>query len=140
MAARSQLICNIIKPNLEEGKWVICDRGYPSTVAYQGFGNRTDLELIRTLNRESITFDGEEIQPDLTIIIKVPVKTGLRKATQEGADRQESRGTDFHQRVLKGYEYYLTTDENAIEIPYIENNLEEMHKQIIEKIKERFNI
>ena len=141
LAARAQLIAQVINPALKQGKWVICDRGYPSTVAYQGFGNRINLFKIEQFNRFVISHDGEKlIFPDLTFIIDVPVRKGLAKAMKKGLDRQESRGIEFHRRVYEGYQHYLSIDKEAVCISYIEDNPEEMHRRIVKVLEERFGI
>ena len=141
LAARSQLMSKVVVPALREGKWVISDRGYPSTIAYQGGGNKTPFRLIDFLNDYVITFDNEVIYPDLSFIITVPVEKGLKKATQNGADRMESKGIDYHKEVLNGYKSCLMIKKlNPVEINYIEDDPEGMHKQIIKTLEERFRI
>jgi len=141
LAARSQLTLLVVKPSLEQGKWVICDRGFPSTVAYQSFGNEIDLKLISMLNEYAVTCDEEFIFPDLTFIIDVPVEIGLGKAMKKGADRQESKGIDFHRRVNEGYKRYLEMyPGNSVRVPYIESNPEEMHRNIVQVLEERFGV
>lgn len=140
LAARSQVTYHIIKPSLEKGIWVISDRGFPSTIAYQGFGLGINLELIEKLNKFAMNHDGL-VNPDLTfIILGIDPQLGLKKATEKQADRQELRNLEFHKRVRQGYEYCLSLDLNAVAINYINNKPEEMHKQIIQKLKEKFYI
>ncbi len=105
-ASRAQLVKNVIKPCLEDGKVVLCDRFTDSTLAYQGYGRGLDIDAIKTINSYS-TFG---ITPDVTILIDCPVETGLKRAwhrikNSEGAteDRFEREAIEFHQRVRRGY-------------------------------------
>jgi len=138
LAARSQVIFHVVKPALERGEWVISDRGYPSTVAYQGHGMGISKSLINELNEFSVTFKDEEILPDLVFIIDVPAEVGLAKATEHGADRQESRGIEFHKRVINGYRQIISHDKKVIPVPYIEDGIMKMHNQIVQTLEQRF--
>lgn len=105
-ADRAQHIEEIIKPALDQGKWILCDRFADATVVYQGLARGIDMELIRTLN-EKVT---QGIQPDITFLLDCPVEIGLGRArrrnqelAQEGQDRFEQENLDFHRAVRKGY-------------------------------------
>lgn len=100
-AARRDHVERTIRPALERGDWVICDRFMDSTVAYQGYGAGVDLDLIHRLS----TAAAGDIQPDLTIILDLPVEAGLARATQRagGEDRFERKGIDFHRRLRDGF-------------------------------------
>jgi dTMP kinase len=83
---------------LVKGKIVVCDRFLDSTLAYQGYGLGLDLNLIKTIGK----FATQEITPDLTIFLDLPVKDGLvhRKSVE---DRIEKRSLKYHARVRGGY-------------------------------------
>ena len=98
MAARAQVVEEIIKPALEAGKIVICDRFLDSTIAYQGFGLGIDIKLIKSLGN----FATQGIKPDLTIFLDLPVKSGL-KHRHNCQDRIEQRSVNYHEKVRKGY-------------------------------------
>ncbi|MBU4252025.1 MAG: dTMP kinase [Candidatus Omnitrophica bacterium] len=98
MAARAQVVQEIIKPALEAKKIVICDRFLDSTIAYQGFGLGIDIKLIKTLG----SFATQGIKPDLTILLDLPVKSGL-KHRENCRDRIEQRSVNYHEKVRKGY-------------------------------------
>jgi dTMP kinase len=107
-AARAQHVEEVIRPALEQGKTVLCDRFSDATVAYQGFGRNLDLSLIKELN--GLATAG--IQPDLTLLLDMPVTEGLRRAVRRNADqpmadedRFEREALDFHRRVREGYLY-----------------------------------
>lgn len=98
MAARAQVVQEIIKPALEAKRIVICDRFLDSTIAYQGFGLGVDIKLIKFLGN----FATQGIKPDLTILLDLPVKSGL-KHRQNCRDRIEQRSVNYHEKVRKGY-------------------------------------
>ncbi|HOB86142.1 MAG TPA: dTMP kinase [Bacillota bacterium] len=98
MAARVEIVSQVIVPALAEGKLVICDRYIDSSVAYQGYGAGGDLAWIDSLNRAAT--DG--CRPQLTFLLDLPVEEAIRRRGT-GGDRIEDRGRDFHQRVREGY-------------------------------------
>lgn len=96
--SRSQLVDMVIKPNLENGKIVICDRFADSTTAYQGYGRGLDLGLVKTVNKAA----SRGLKPDLTILLDVPVEEGLARKSKR-QDRFEKEKATFHERVRQGY-------------------------------------
>ena len=101
-AARAQLVSQVIRPALETGSIVLCDRFADSTVAYQAFGRGIDRGFIDRANR----FACNEIWPDRTILLQTggDAELGLERATHDKhADRVEMAGVDFHERVNRGY-------------------------------------
>jgi dTMP kinase len=103
-AARAQLVSQVIRPALEQGKVVVCDRFCDSTVAYQGYGRRLGAELVDQANR-AVT---QGLEPDRTILLKVPVQAGLARAKAASAsgagDRMEQAGAPFHERVSEAFD------------------------------------
>ncbi|MBX2865882.1 MAG: dTMP kinase [Leptolyngbyaceae cyanobacterium MAG.088] len=99
-ADRAHHVERILLPALETGHLVLCDRYTASTVAYQGYGRKLDLDLINTLN--SIATGG--LNSDLTLWLKLDVAQGLKRMNARGtADRIEQAGIDFHRRVHTGF-------------------------------------
>ncbi|MEL7359258.1 MAG: dTMP kinase [Cyanobacteria bacterium J06560_6] len=99
-ADRAQHVEETLRPWIEEGYWVLCDRFTDSTVAYQGYGRQLDFSLINTLNK--IATGG--LQSDLTLWINASPEVGLSRMRQRGqADRIEQAGLAFHQRVNAGF-------------------------------------
>ena len=99
-AARSQHVSQVIKPALDAGRIVLCDRFYDSTTAYQGGGRELDMETVRRMN----SFAALGVEPDLTILLDLPPergfeRTGRRVETQGEYDRFELEKLDFHRRV-----------------------------------------
>lgn len=97
-AARRQHIVETIAPALEAGKMVICDRFVDSSLAYQGKGRNIGMDEVTMINR----FATEGLEPDLTIYLDIDAEAGIRRLSGK-ADRLESEGIAFHQRVRHGY-------------------------------------
>ena len=99
-AARAEHLHNKILPALEAGKWVICDRFTDATYAYQGGGRQLDTSAIATLEN---LVQGNR-RPDLTLLLDLPVETGLARAAKRSApDRFERQRLAFFQRVREAY-------------------------------------
>jgi len=104
-AARVQHLRQVISPALREGKVVICDRFADATLAYQGYGRGVDLAWIEEIHARTM----ENIEPDLTFLLDLPVEEGLRRALKRmekhsvKEDRFEKEALDFHRRVREGY-------------------------------------
>lgn len=99
-ASRAQLVDEVIKPALEEGKLVLCDRFADSTLAYQGYGYQKDLHSLR----EIIQYATDGLQPDLTVLLDIDPEIGLRRRTQAGNfNRLDALDLAFHRRVREGY-------------------------------------
>lgn len=100
-AARRDHLNRTIEPELALGRWVICDRFIDSTMAYQGFGHGVDRDFIRQLERAAI---GDR-RPDLTLILDLPVETGLARAAarRNHEARYEAMDRAFHRRLREGY-------------------------------------
>lgn len=99
-AARAQLVSEVIRPALESGRTVICDRYGESTLAYQGYGRGIAPDLIRTINGIATN----QLRPDLIVLLDLKAEAGLRrKGASVDADRFEREDLDFHRRVRQGY-------------------------------------
>ncbi len=98
-ASRAQLVSDVIRPALSEGKTVICDRYTDSTVAYQGYGGKLNLQDVISVNR--IATDG--LTPDLTVLLDIPVREGLARKKGKPPDRFERQDITFHEQVRHGY-------------------------------------
>jgi dTMP kinase len=100
MASRAQLVEEVIRPALRQGKIVLCDRWLDATVAYQGYAGGIDVAWIRDLGK--IATRG--IMPRLSIFLDLPLAVGLRRASQhKKADRMERKKLHFHRKVRNGY-------------------------------------
>ena len=105
-ASRAQHVKEVIEPLLKEGIMVLCDRFSDASIAYQGYGRKLDLGLIKRLNRLS----SQDIKPDVTFLLDCPSDVGLKRAVQrnltqkkEKEERFEREKIQFHHRVRRGY-------------------------------------
>jgi dTMP kinase len=97
-ASRAELVAEVIRPSLEQGKVVICDRFTHSTVVYQGYGRGLDFTAIQMVNNMAT----RHLNPDLIVLLDIPPEQGLaRKQSLE--DRFELEDLSFHRRVRDGY-------------------------------------
>lgn len=97
-AARQENLEKIIRPALEAGKWVLCDRFTDASVAYQGYGRRRSLKEIEML----ANFVHPDIKPDKTVIFDLPTEIAAARLSRK-LDRFEQEDADFHHRVRQGY-------------------------------------
>lgn len=97
LAARAQIVDEIIRPALKKGYVVVCDRFHDATIAYQGYGAGLDLKLIEEMGKLA----AKGLKPDLTVLLDVETKKGLRRAGTK--DRIEIKSLEFHKRVRGGY-------------------------------------
>jgi len=100
-AARAQLVGQIIRPHLETGGVVICDRYADSTLAYQGYGRGLDLPTLRMI----LDFATSGLKPDITFYLDLDVEAGLRRKRVGGSEwnRMDDLAVEFHRRVRAGY-------------------------------------
>ena len=99
LSSRSQLVNEVIKPALDRGCYILCDRYIDSTIAYQGYGRGIDLSQIKVLNDLAI----ESIYPDITFILDVNVNTSLSRRLTKSKDRMEQVNENFLIKVRKAY-------------------------------------
>ncbi|MCD4782031.1 MAG: dTMP kinase [Candidatus Omnitrophica bacterium] len=125
MAARAQLVSEVLLPALSDDKIVLCDRYIDSTLAYQGYGNGIDLQSITRVG----AFATQSLRPDLTIVFDLPVRTGLGRI--EGRkDRIEQRNVDYHQRVREGYLTLARREPDRIKVIQVNTSREEIHARV----------
>jgi len=97
--SRSQLVTEVIQPNLKNWKIVICDRYADSTTAYQSYGRGLDLKMVKAINNTAT----QGLEPDLTVLLDLPTEAGLARKRTKRQDRFEREDVAFHQRVREGY-------------------------------------
>ena len=129
LADRAQNVDCLIKPALEEGAIVICDRPTDSSVAYQGYGRGLDVDRIKMLN--NIATSG--LKPDLTIVLDVDVETSQKRVGSE-KDRMESAGIEFFERVRQGYLEIAKQEPERVKVVDSTKTIEEIHKEILELV------
>ena len=105
-ASRAQLVEEVIRPNLEKGVNVICDRYADSTTAYQGYGRGLDMATVVAVNGAGT----QRLVPDLTILLDMPVEEGLARKGEKNKDRFETESSKFHKRVREGYKKLAETE------------------------------
>ena len=100
-AARAQLVDEVIRPHLQNGKIILSDRYADSTLAYQGYGHGNDLAVLRGL----LKFATGGLWPDLTLLLDLPVEQGLQRKRSSGGEwnRLDAYEVEFHQRVRQGF-------------------------------------
>ncbi|MEA5082934.1 MAG: dTMP kinase [Lachnospiraceae bacterium] len=132
-ASRAQHISQKIKPAVEAGKVVICDRFVDSSIAYQGYARGLDMGLIEDVNMYAV--DG--MIPDATLFFDIKPEIGIaRKKNVQSLDRIEKEALDFHYKVYNGYKELLDKYPQRIKRIDAEKDVEEVHKQVVEILKE----
>ncbi len=125
MAARAQLVEEVIAPALKEGKIVLCDRFLDSTIAYQGYGNGIDVAGIKEIGR----FATKDIRPNITFFFDIDAKKGLSRISRK-KDRIERRAITYHNRVRKGYGAIARSDPGRVKLIDASQSKEEIYKII----------
>jgi|SRR5579863_1406693 len=139
-AARDDHIRCAIRPALEAGKWVICDRFIDSTRVYQGVVGAVDDRFIKALERVSVG----DLVPDLTIVLDVPVAVGLKRAAgrrgKNEADRFEAEEFDFHQKLRKGYRALAEAEPARFVVIDASASKQEVGRRILQTIRNRVGL
>ncbi len=134
-SARAQLVGEVIKPAIEEGKTVICDRFVDSSVVYQGHARELGIETIEDINSYAI----RGLYPDLTILLDIDPDEGLhRKKSQKELDRMEMQALDFHKKVSEGYRLLAIRHADRIFSVDATQDIETIHRSIMAEMKRRF--
>lgn len=136
-ASRSQLVNQVIIPAIQKDVFVISDRFHDSSIAYQAFGRKINLEFVEELQRFVI---GKAV-PDLTFFLDIPIEEVLKRKSKVKSielDRIELSEMDFYERVREGYLYLAKKEKRFFSI---NGNLSivEIHKKIIEKVEKLKN-
>lgn len=132
-AARAQHVDRVIQPHLDSGGWVLSDRFYGSTVAFQVFGRQLPREEIDWLNRYATA----GLSPHLTIYLDVPVEVSQSRMQGRAKDRIESEEESFHQRVRQGYLAQAQESPDSWVVLSSERPPEELNQMVLEKLKEK---
>lgn len=135
LADRSQHVEKCVLPALSEGKWVVSDRYFDSTLVYQGVGRGLGIETVTPM----IKYASHGLMPDLTFILDLPPEIGLERAKRsnvefEGGDRMEREHIDFHRQLRDGFlELAETSDRYVVLDGTI--NVEDVHCSIVREIE-----
>lgn len=127
-ASRAQVVRELIEPQLERGGFVVCDRFYDSSLAYQGYGHELDLALLRTITG----FVSGGLVPDLTFLLDLTSELGLERRKQDGRwNRLDDYDLAFHERVREGYHRLAELDPDR----WVQIDAAQTEDQIQEQIR-----
>lgn len=130
-ASRAQLVEQVLKPSLEAGKTVLCDRYIDSSLAYQSFARGLDFQTIVTINE----WAAGGLMPDLTFLFRITAELGLGRAVGRAPDRLEQESLDFHRLVEAGYEDLAVKYAERFVLIDGRDPVEEIHKQVVEAVR-----
>ena len=138
-ASRRQHVVEVIRPAVDRGTHVFCDRYTDATLAYQGYGRLIDLDRLQTLNRWAT--DG--LQPDLTLLFDIDEETGLQRAHARNASmtvdegRFEAEGLRFHRRVREGYLAMAVAEPKRYAVVDAHGTIGEVFERTITTLRDR---
>ena len=136
-AARVEHVNRLIEPSLAEGKWVICDRFFDSTLTYQGIAGGLGLDVVRPMQQMAI---GKTV-PDVTFLLDVREDAGLQRAEKRGgAARFEKKAAEFHRNVRDGFLALAAEDPQRIVVVDAENSFDAVWQQIEDVMHTRFKL
>jgi len=125
VAARAQLSNEVVSPYLSRGGIVICDRFIDSTIAYQGFGNKLDIDMLTSMSN----FATNGLKPHISFLLKIDPAEGLaRKSRVEALDRVEQKPLSYHMAVKEGYDYLANMEKDRIKVIDAELPEQEIHR------------
>jgi len=134
-AARAQLVGQVIRPHLQSGGVVLCDRYADSTLAYQGYGRRLDLQTLRMI----LDFATGGLAPDLTLYLDIDVEAGLKRKKIGGDEwnRMDDLDVEFYRRVRNGYLQMVGQDPARWVVVDAARSEETIAQEIWERVKKR---
>ena len=135
LADRAQHIDTIVKPAIEAGQIVLCDRHIDSTVAYQGYGRGVDIGQIKMLN--NIATSG--LKPDLTFIFDINIETSAKRVGKN-QDRMESSGAEFFKKVREGYLNIAKEEPERVKVIDGSKSIESIKDVVISIIESKYQI
>jgi dTMP kinase len=133
-ASRAQHVSEVIQPHLNKGGVVISDRYFHSSLAYQGFGHKLNLNTLK----EITSFATDDLLPDLILLLDLPVEMGLRRRKGEGKwNRLDDYQVEFHHRVRDGYLAMAVEDPDRWVVVDASHPVERIQKEIRVAIDKR---
>jgi dTMP kinase len=130
-ASRAQHVSEVIKPALEKGEIVICDRFFDSTLAYQGYARELSLEDLHYINN----FAMQEVKPELTFLLDIPAAHTSERINSRELDRLDLEEMDFKNRVRAGFLKIADFEKNRVKVINASLEIQEIHDIIWEKTK-----
>ena len=136
ISARSDHLEKIIKPNLEKGTWVICDRFRDSTIAYQGYGNGLKLNVLEVM-QDSIF---NKFHADLTIILDMNVEDCFKRIRKRksGIQKYEKMSINFHKKIRNAFLEIAKKNKKRCVILKADKDIMQINKKILKIINKRF--
>ncbi len=126
-ADRAQHVRDFIKPSLEQGEIVICDRFNDSTLVYQGYGRKLDLDLVKKLSKSSAL----GLEPELTILLNLPVRMGLSRLKKRAEKtKMDEEPVEFHERIRQAYLLIAQKEPVRIKVVNAAVNVNEIQEEI----------
>jgi dTMP kinase len=135
-AARADLVSKVIKPALEQGIIVLCDRFYDSTTTYQGYGRGFDIQTIKIIN--NLATNG--LKPDLTFFLNVSLETSQQRVANKLKDKIENSGDGFFKKIIDAYKILATEEPDRFVEINSEGNIQNTYEKIIEIIRKKLLI
>jgi dTMP kinase len=133
-SARAQLVREVIRPAVEEGKLILCDRFVDSSAAYQGGGRQMGIERVLRINEPAV--DGT--LPDLTVYLDIDHRTAMaRRCAVSEPDRMELEAESFHARVEDGYHRLIAMDPDRFAVVNAEGDRDSIAAAVAEKVLDR---
>ena len=131
-AARAQIVEQRIKPHLQAGGIVLCDRFADSTLAYQGYGRGLDLVDVRHI----VAFATQNLKPDLTLYLDIDVEAGLARRRTGGGEwnRMDDQTVEFYRRVREGYQVLMAAEPQRWVSIDAARSVAEVQREIWEKV------
>ena len=130
-AARAQLVKEVIRPALDEGKTVICDRYIDSSVAYQGYARGLGRDFVEKINCYAL----ENATPDVTVFIDLRPSASFRSTSRN--DRMERESRDFHDKVYEGFIAQFEASNGRFVMIKPEKDKNATQKKIVDALRER---
>lgn len=133
-SARANLVQTVIRPALERGVFVLCDRFFDSTTAYQGYGRGLDIDYVKACNK----FATQGLAPDLTFYLRVSLELAHTRSKHRSApDRIEKSGDDFFHRVICGFDAIASAHPERIVVIDSSHEIEHTSELILKSIESR---
>ncbi len=133
-AARAQIVEEKIKPALQQGKLVLMDRFYHSTLAYQGYALGQDVDKLKTL----ISYATDGLQTDLTLLLNLPSEISYQRKVEENKqDRFEMRGEEYYKKIENAF-LEVAKDDPNVKLIDATKTIEEVHQQMVETFEKYY--
>ena len=132
-ASRAQNVAQVIRPALEDGRIVLCDRFTDASLAFQGYGRGLDLRFIRRLHE----FACQGVNPDLTFVLDINPETSVARARERNVSskrdegRIEEEALSFHRRVRRGYRALARQEPRRVKLIPGEQSIDAIHQKIV---------